>query len=81
MPGNDQASTPVVLVAEPQALPAMWLEDTLADAGYALLVGVLGASIGLGASLIFVVVGLTSANGVFSWLLYRPYARDTEVRA
>lgn len=55
--------------------------DALAYAGYALLVGFLGASIGLGASLIFVVVGLTSANGVFSWLLYRPYARDTEVRA
>lgn len=35
MPGNDQARRPVVLVAEPQALPAMWLEDMLADEGYA----------------------------------------------
>lgn len=34
MPRNDQASRPVILVAEPQALPAMWLEDTLSDEGY-----------------------------------------------
>ena len=33
MLGNDQAWKLVVLVAEPQALPAMWLEDTLADEG------------------------------------------------
>lgn len=26
---------PVILVAEPQALPGMWLEDVLTDAGYA----------------------------------------------
>ncbi|WP_244472512.1 histidine kinase [Methylobacterium sp. Leaf89] len=35
MTGTDQASRRVVLVAEPQALPAMWLEDTLTDEGYA----------------------------------------------
>jgi osmotically-inducible protein OsmY len=35
MPGSDPTGKPVVLVAEPQALPAMWLEDALADAGYA----------------------------------------------
>lgn len=35
MPRSDKASRPVVLVAEPQALPAMWLEDTLSDEGYA----------------------------------------------
>ncbi len=35
MPGNNRITKPIVLVAEPQALPAMWLEDTLADEGYA----------------------------------------------
>ena len=34
MDGGKEAR-PVVLVAEPQALPGMWLEDVLADAGCA----------------------------------------------
>ena len=34
MPETDQPSRPAVLVAEPQALPAMWLEDTLAEKGF-----------------------------------------------
>lgn len=32
---NAGEKRPVVLVAEPQALPGMWLEDTLTDAGCA----------------------------------------------
>ncbi len=37
MSGSSPAARPLVLVAEPQALPAMWLEDLLGDEGYAIL--------------------------------------------
>ncbi|ACL60984.1 hypothetical protein [Methylobacterium nodulans] len=33
MQENHAESQPVVLIAEPQALPGMWLEDLLTDAG------------------------------------------------
>jgi hypothetical protein len=37
MSGSSRAARPLVLVAEPQALPAMWLEDLLEDEGYDVL--------------------------------------------
>ncbi|MFD6276373.1 MFS transporter [Streptomyces sp. NPDC060209] len=50
--------------------------EALAYAGYALLVGHLGDTIGLQRALLAVTVLLTAANGLASAALYRPYARD-----
>ncbi|MFD8118444.1 MFS transporter [Streptomyces microflavus] len=50
--------------------------EALAYAGYALLVGHLGDTIGLQKALLAVTVLLTTANGLASAALYRPYARD-----
>lgn len=50
--------------------------EALAYAGYALLVGHLGDTIGLQEALLAVTVLLTAANGLASAALYRPYARD-----
>ncbi|MFC9863617.1 MULTISPECIES: MFS transporter [unclassified Streptomyces] len=50
--------------------------EALAYAGYALLVGHLGDTIGLQKALLAVTVVLTAANGLASAALYRPYARD-----
>ena len=51
--------------------------EALAYAGYALLVGILGDTIGLQGALLIVTVVLTAANGLASAALYRPYARDS----
>lgn len=51
--------------------------EALAYAGYALLVGRLGDTIGLQGALLLVTVLLTAANGVCSAALYRPYAQDS----
>ncbi|MFF2231739.1 MFS transporter [Streptomyces anulatus] len=50
--------------------------EALAYAGYALLVGHLGDTVGLQKALLVVTVLLTTANGLASAALYRPYARD-----
>lgn len=50
--------------------------EALAYAGYALLVGHLGDTVGLQKALLAVTVLLTTANGLASAALYRPYARD-----
>ncbi|MFE7448231.1 MFS transporter [Streptomyces griseus] len=50
--------------------------EALAYAGYALLVGHLGDAVGLQKALLAVTVLLTTANGLASAALYRPYARD-----
>ncbi|MFI6314011.1 MFS transporter [Nocardia fusca] len=55
--------------------------EALAYAGYALLVGRLGDAIGLQGALLLVTVLLTTANGICSAALYRPYARDSAVIA
>ncbi|GAA1934651.1 MFS transporter [Streptomyces durmitorensis] len=51
--------------------------EALAYAGYALLVGRLGDTIGLQKALLIITVLLTAANGLASAALYRPYARDS----
>ncbi|MFE5111789.1 MFS transporter [Streptomyces sp. NPDC056663] len=51
--------------------------EALAYAGYALLVGHLGDTIGLQKALMAITVLLTAVNGLASAALYRPYARDT----
>lgn len=51
--------------------------EALAYAAYALLVGILGDTIGLQGSLLIVTVLLTTVNGLASAALYRPYARDS----
>ncbi|WP_280426233.1 MFS transporter [Nocardia carnea] len=53
--------------------------EALAYAGYALLAGFLGDLIGLQATLLLITVALTTANGVCSAALYRPYAHDSAV--
>ncbi|MFJ2662827.1 MFS transporter [Nocardia fluminea] len=53
--------------------------EALAYAGYALIVGLLGDSIGLQGALLAVTVVLTMVNAVASAALYRPYARDAAV--
>ncbi|WP_328865047.1 MFS transporter [Streptomyces sp. NBC_00304] len=51
--------------------------EALAYAGYALLLGRLGDTIGLQEALLIITVLLTAANGLASAALYRPYARDS----
>lgn len=55
--------------------------EALAYAGYALLAGFLGDLIGLHATLLLITVALTTANGICSAALYRPYAHDSAVIA
>ncbi|EQD86075.1 putative MFS family arabinose efflux permease [Saccharopolyspora erythraea NRRL 2338] len=74
---------PLVMAVVPPHLRAMafavsvYLVESLAYGGYALLTGYLGDQIGLRSSLVLITAGLTAANGLASAALYRPYARDS----
>ncbi|CAM01859.1 MFS transporter [Saccharopolyspora erythraea NRRL 2338] len=56
---------------------SVYLVESVAYGGYALLAGYLGDQIGLQPALLLITVALTVANGLASAALYRPYARDS----
>ncbi|MBE1530952.1 MFS transporter [Actinomadura algeriensis] len=73
---------PLVMAVVPPHLRAIgfavsvYVVESVAIGGYALLTGHLGDRIGLQSALLLTTVALTAANGIVSAALYRPYARD-----
>ncbi|MGW5641629.1 MFS transporter [Saccharopolyspora sp. NPDC003752] len=78
---------PLVMAVVPPHLRSLafavsvYLVESVAYGGYALLAGYLGDQIGLQPALLLITVALTAANGLASAALYRPYARDTTEQA